>query len=131
MARRRRAVDPETRWRILQHEALRTFARRHYWIILFGPSLLRLFGLLAAVAVLMFLWLKVPHAYLGVGAIVGALLVGGGWLLYTGSARSLQQRMAARAGGREPRGAGLGWAVASVVALLGATGWLSLWSPYA
>lgn len=130
MARRR--MDGDTKWRILHHEALRTFARRHYRLILFGPFIARGLALVGAVVGLMLLWLYVDHVKLGVAAFILAAIVGLVWLFVTNSAASLQARMAARAAGHEPkRGAGFGWAVASLLILLTGTGYLALWSPYA
>jgi len=130
MARRR--VDADTRWRILQHEALRTFARRHYRLILFGPFIARAMVLALAVAGLMALWLYVDHVKLGIGAFVLAAVLAVGWLFVTGSTSSLQGRMAARASGQAVRrGFGFGWAVAGLCVLLVGTGYLALWSPYA
>lgn len=126
----RRRLDADTRWRIMQVEAWRHIGRRHAYAIAFGPYIGRVLILVIAAAGLMVAWMRIPHLYLGVGALITAVAVGGGWLLYTGSNRALQRRMQARTG-RAGRGAGLGWAVASVVALLGATGWVSLWSPWA
>lgn len=126
----RRRLDADTRWRIMQVEAWRHIGRRHAYAIAFGPYIGRAVLLLAAAVGLMVAWMRIPHLYLGVGALIVAVVLGGGWLLYTGSNRALQRRMQSRTG-KAGRGAGLGWAVASVVALLGVTGWVSLWSPWA
>lgn len=107
-------------------------AGRKYWRwYVFGPHIARVTLIVAAVVALGFLWLQVPHLFLGVAAIVLAVALAIGWAVYTGSTASLQRRMAARATGKTERGAGLGWAVAGVVFLLGLTGWLSLGSPWA
>lgn len=107
-------------------------AGRRYWRwYVFGPHIGRVVVLVAAVAGLAALWLAVPHLVLGVAAVGLSLALAVGWMIYTGSDRQLQQRMSARATGRAERGAGLGWAVAGVVILLGVTGWLSLGSPWA
>jgi hypothetical protein len=130
MARRR--MDPDTRWRIMQHEALRTFARRNSNLILFGPFIARAVLLGLAVAGLMALWLYVDHVKLGVGALILAALVGGGWLAISQAGSGVQARQARRARGQAVRpGFGFGWAVACLCLLLAGTGWLALWSPYA
>jgi hypothetical protein len=107
-------------------------AGQHYWKwYVFGePFMKRVFPVVGAVVALMVLWLKVPHFILGVASVMAALIVGVGWLLWNGSHQALQRRMSSRAAGGR-RGVGLGWAVAGVVVLLGSTGWLSLWSPWA
>jgi hypothetical protein len=98
----------------------------------FGPVLGRLFLLVPAVVGLAVLWAKVPHVYLGAGALVAAAVVGLAWMLWAGSHRSLQRRMMDRATGTPSRrGAGLGFALGGVVVLLLGVGWLALWSPYA
>jgi hypothetical protein len=128
----RRRMDSDTKWRILHHEALRTFARRHYRLILFGPYIARGLLLVGAVVGLMALWLYVDHVMLGVAAFILAAILGVVWLFVSNSMSSLQSRMAARAAGHEPkRAAGFGWAVAGVFLLLVGTGYLALWSPYA
>lgn len=128
----RRGLTPAEKRRIRQVAANRRIGHRWaYWIEL-GPYAARLVVVVAAVGALMYLWVAVPHLYLGSAALVAAALVGGGWLVYSGSHTALQRRMNARAGaGGDPRGAGLGWAVGALVALLGVTGWVSLWSPWA
>lgn len=128
MARRRRRMDADTRYRIMEVEAWRTIARRHPWKVVLGPFIARGLGLGATVGVLAYLWVKVPHLYLGVAALVIAGVVGVGWVLWTNSNAALQRRMRS---GAARRGVGLGWAVAGLVVLLGSTGWLALWSPYA
>jgi hypothetical protein len=127
MARRR--MDRDTRYRVMEHAAWRRIGHEHAYMIAFGPFVGRLVVLLAAVGALAFLWIKVPHAVLGVVALVAAAVVGGGWLAWTNSYAALQRRM--RSGASAQRGVGLGWAVACLVLLFAATGWLSLWSPYA
>ncbi len=130
MARRR--MDPDTRWRIMQHEALRTFARRHHMAILFGPYVARGILLVAVVVGLMALWLTVDHRILGIGALVLAAAVGGAWLVIVKASSGVQARQARRVAGKPVRpGGGLGWAVAGLVLILAGTGWLALWSPYA
>lgn len=128
----RRRLDADTKWRIMQHEAHRTFARKHYLAIMFGPFLSKVIVLVAAVAGLMVLWLYVDHAKLGVGALLAAGALGLGWLGWTGAHDGLQERVMARAKGAAVKpGFGLGWAVAASVVMLGSVGWLSLWSPWA
>ncbi len=112
-------------------QANRIYGSRFWFWIVFGPWLGRLVVLVAAVSALAWLWVAVPHVYLGGAALAAAGVLGVGWLLWTGSDAALQRRMAARAQDRGRRGVGLGWAVAAVVALLAGTGWLALWSPYA
>jgi len=127
-----RRLDSDTKWRIMQHEAHRTFARKHYFAIMFGPYISKAALLVVAVVGLMVLWLKVDHWMLGVGALAGAAALALGWLAWNGAHNGLQARMMARArGGTTKPGFGLGWAVATSVAMLGTVGWLSLWSPWA
>lgn len=128
----RRRMDPDTRWRIMQHEALRTFARRHHMAILFGPFIARGLLLAAVVVGLMALWIYVPHVTLGVGALVLAAIVTFGWLMVSQAGSGVQARQSRRAAGLPVKsGAGFGWAVAGLVVLLSGTGWLALWSPFA
>jgi hypothetical protein len=130
MARQR--MDPDTRYRIMQHEALRTFARRHHMAILFGPFIARAILLVAVVAGLMALWLYVDHVVLGVGALALAALIGGVWIFVSQANSGVQARQARRVAGRPAQpGFGLGWSVAGLCILLVGTGWLALWSPYA
>jgi hypothetical protein len=112
-------------------QANRIYGSRFWFWIVFGPWLGRLVVLVAAVSALAWLWVAVPHVYLGGAALAAAAVLGVGWLLWTGSNAALQRRMQARAQDRGRRGVGLGWAVAAAVALLAGTGWLALWSPYA
>jgi hypothetical protein len=128
----RRRVDPDTRYRIVHHEALRTFGRNHYRLILFGPIIAKALGLLAVVAGLMALWLKVDHVTLGVAALILAGVLGVAWIAITQAGSGVQARQRARAAGRDVRpGFGLGWAVGILFVMLAGTGWLALWSPYA
>jgi hypothetical protein len=128
----RRRLDTDTKWRIVQHEAYRTFGRKHYRVVIFGPYMARVLTLAAAVAGLMALWVLVPHALLGVAAIILAVAVVIGYLAVTGSRSSVQSRMIARAKGQRAKpGMGLGWAASAAAVMLGAVGWLSLWSPWA
>jgi len=116
----------------MQHEALRTFARKHHTMILFGPSILKAVLMVTAVLGLMALWLNIDHIVLGVAALVAASALGLGWLIWNGAHNNLQARMLARAKGQSTKpGFGLGWAVAASVAMLGGVGWMSLWSPWA
>ena len=128
----RRRLDSDTKWRIMQHEAHRTFARKHYFAIMFGPFISKVVVLAVAVVGLMALWLKVDHYLLGVGALFTGAALGLGWLGWNGAHNGLQARMMARArGGAAKPGFGLGWAVAASVAMFFGVGWLSLWSPWA
>lgn len=101
------------------------------WYVLWKPALTRGGPPAGAAALLGLAWWKVPHIYLGIGTLTVAAVLAVGWLAYQGSGAALQRRMTDRAAGPAPRGAGLGWAVGVIVALLGVTSWLTLWSPYA
>lgn len=119
----------------MTHAAYRRMGHEHHYAVIFwdtfGPVVTRVLMLVPAVAALMFMWMRVPHLYLGAGALALAGLVGVGWLVYQNSQVALSRRMNARAAGRAPRGPGLGWAVGGVVALLAGAGWAALWSPWA
>ena len=129
---RRRRLDPDTRYRVMQIEAWRHIGKKHAYLIAFGPFIARAVLVLLAVAGLMVLWLTVNHTTLGVAALILAGLLGVGWLAYTQSNAAIQHRQALRARGKATRpGLGLGWAVSTAVVLLGATGWLALGSPWA
>lgn len=130
MARPRR-MTADRRWQVMEYSAWRRIGHDHAYMIAFGPYMARLAALLVVVAALTLLWIKVPHVYLGVGALGIAAVLGMGWFAWTGSNVALQKRMSARAAGNGRRGVGLGWAVSVVVALLVGTGWLALFSPYA
>jgi hypothetical protein len=131
MARRQRLTRHQG-LAIAEREAWRRFGRDHHMLFITGPYVWRMTILAAVVGVLVLAWMKIPHVYLGVGALVAAAGVAVGWIAWTASHNSLQARMMARAsGGPVRRGVGLGWAVGLVVVLLGSTGWLALWSPYA
>jgi hypothetical protein len=97
------------------------------WYVIYEP-LLRRFGLpVLAVVVLWAAWLRVPHATLGVITLVLAGLLAVGAFVYQFSDRALQRAMDATT----KRGAGLGFAVTALVAVLGFASWAALWSPYA
>jgi hypothetical protein len=128
MARRQRRDYSDLRIRAAHRRAGHEWWK---WYVIWKPALSMFGPPLSATAVLMVLWVKVPHLMLGVAALTLAVLAAAGWLIYTGSAAALQRRMNARVAGDRGRGAGLGWAVACLVALFSFTGWLSLWSHWA
>jgi hypothetical protein len=127
----RRGMSAAERRRVRQAMANRRIGYEWAYLIEFGPYLGRFAVLVAAVGGLMWLWLHIPHVVLGGAALTCAAVVGGAWLVWTGSTGALQRRMAARAKGGDPRGTGLGWAVAGLCILLAGVGWVSLWSPWA
>jgi hypothetical protein len=125
-------MNREHRQRVMENAAWRRIGHEHAYMIAFGPYFWRIAVLVAAVGALMWMWVSVPHFYLGVTAFALATALAVGWLAYSNSQAALSRRMSARAGtAGGPRGVGLGWAVGAVVALLGTTGWVSLWSPWA
>lgn len=127
-----RRLDPHTRSRVMQVEAWRHIGKKHAYLIAFGPYILRLVLVVLALVGLMVLWFTVPHVTLGVSAIVLAVVTSVVWLALTQTSQAVQRRMIAHAKGQATRaGAGLGWAVATLVVMLGATGWLALGSPWA
>lgn len=128
----RRRLDADTKWRIMQHEAHRTLARKHYLAVVLGPYITRALLLAVVVAGLMAAWIYVPHPMLGVSAIVLAVVLAVGWMVWNGVHNDLQARQMRRARGqRVGAPVALRLAVAASVLLLAGTGWLALWSPYA
>lgn len=116
----------------MQHEAYRKFARDHSTAIIFGPFIARAVSLAVVVLALMAAWIYIPHRTLGTAALILAGGLAVVYLAVNGSRNNVQARMMARAKGQPVKsGLGLGWAVASVVVMLGGLGWLSLWSQWA
>jgi hypothetical protein len=101
-------------------------------IKLFAGPVVKLVVLVVAGAGLMWVWFHVPHRTLGLAAIAAACLIAVSSVAYAQSDRAVQRRVGAAArNGGTVKGAGLGWAVAGLCALLVIVSWLSLGSQWA
>jgi hypothetical protein len=127
MARRRKGMSSGERLRMRERGAnVRWGAKYMWWYVLVRPALVVSWLPVTAGVALVVAWVRVPHRTLGLATLIVAVGLGGGWVLYQRSDAALQHRQKTRAKGREPRGAGLGWAVGFVVAGLMGVSWFAL-----
>lgn len=94
------------------------------WYVIWEPLTRRLGPPVLALVGLAGLWIKIPHRYLGIGALALAVVVCAAWVAYTTSDRNLQRSLSG-----VKRGTGLGFAVFGIVAALLTAAWAALLGP--